>query len=264
MKPLVISIFLLFFTTACQKDSGQQGNSETVAFSKAEQTIEKFYDYLVNAKMEEAGELLALKEGTFEMPGNAPVERFEIIDKRLLSQEEAEVMEKRIDPKKDDVMLEVKQYYVGGEHHIYTYWLRRIEDEYKIIDYESWRMEGYEKKIALDSFVDEVERMVLKEGANQWYIESEIKGFHVKDYRFSANKGQKMTIRLNSDDPYTRFGMFLQRDETTLNSMKIFKGKKEWEGKVPRDGEYRIRVYLKKKEAKKEHTSHYSLFVEII
>jgi hypothetical protein len=263
-KSILLFLLPFLFMQACQQESRQEKRSKSEAYSKAEQTLEKFYEYLIDAKMQKANEMLSLEGETFEMPGNAPVQSYEIIDKRVLSEEEAQIMEMRTDPQEGDVMLEVKQNYVGGNHHIYTYWLREIQGQYKIIDYESWLMEGYQQKLSLDTFVDEVERMVFKEGATQWYVESEITGFHVKDYMFTAKKGQKMTIKLNSDDPYTRFGLFIQRDKQSLNSLRIFAGKNEWNGKVPMDGDYRVRVYLKKKEAKKEHKANYSLFVEII
>lgn len=92
---------------------------------------------------------------------------------------------------------------------------------------------------ALEIRTDEIR---FEPGKDRAKVEGSVTGGHVRDYRLVAKAGQKMTVRAKAGTPSLYFNVLAPEKDAA-----IFVGSRDgerFEGALPADGAYRVRVYL--------------------
>ncbi|MBR8829507.1 MAG: hypothetical protein DSM107014_16695 [Gomphosphaeria aponina SAG 52.96 = DSM 107014] len=92
-------------------------------------------------------------------------------------------------------------------------------------------------------------------------IQGEIKGDETVDYILRANAGQSMVVILSTDNLANYFNVIAPGEDSAM-----FIGSTEgnrFEGNLPKDGDYTIRVYLMRSAAREEETANYSMEIGI-
>lgn len=98
-------------------------------------------------------------------------------------------------------------------------------------------------------------------GASSATLSGRIKGDESADYRLQAKAGQTMIVSLTTDSGANSFNVLppgsdaaIGRGDTSGNA---------WEGTLPVDGEYTVRVYQMRSAARRNETANYTLTVGI-
>jgi hypothetical protein len=102
----------------------------------------------------------------------------------------------------------------------------------------------------------------FKKGASQATIHGHIKGRETIDYVLRAREGQTMTVNLKTSHPAAYFNVL----PPGSNDEAIFTGQvagPHFEGKLPQDGDYAIRVYLMPSAARRSESAKYTLTVKV-
>lgn len=102
----------------------------------------------------------------------------------------------------------------------------------------------------------------FKKGASQATIKGHLKGRETIDYVLRARAGQTMTVNLKTSHTGAYFNVLPPGSDNEA----IFIGQiggKHFEGKLPKDGDYKIRVYLVRAAARRSESAKYTLTVKI-
>ena len=103
----------------------------------------------------------------------------------------------------------------------------------------------------------------FKKGASQATLKGHIKGRETIDYVLRARAGQTMTVNLKSSHTGAYFNVLPPGSDNEA----IFIGQvagSNFEGKLPKDGDYTIRVYLVRAAARRNESAKYTLTVKVI
>lgn len=106
----------------------------------------------------------------------------------------------------------------------------------------------------------------FKPGTSSVTVTGSVKGYNIKDYKFRASGGQAIKIKLTSKNTFCYFNVLPAENQSTGEALAGDPrpaGVTEWQGNLPKDGEYIIRVYLVRAEARRKGVADYSLNVEI-
>ena len=98
-------------------------------------------------------------------------------------------------------------------------------------------------------------------GAQGTTLKGRLEGREGVDYILGARAGQRMSVRLQSDNPQLYFNLLPPGGEEAL-----FVGSSSGDrfaGELPRSGSYRIRVYLMRAAARRGESGRYRLDIEI-
>jgi hypothetical protein len=101
----------------------------------------------------------------------------------------------------------------------------------------------------------------FKKGASQAAIQGRIKGRETVDYVLNARAGQTMTVNLKTSNPMAYFNVLPPGSDEALFIGQV--GGASFEGKLPKDGDYRIRVYLVRAAARRNESAKYTLTVKV-
>jgi hypothetical protein len=99
--------------------------------------------------------------------------------------------------------------------------------------------------LALDGQASEYIRkqhVHFKKGASEASIQGHIKGRETIDYILRAQAGQTMTVSLETNNPSAYFNVMPPGSQEAIFIGSV--GGSHFEGKLPKDGDYSIRVYL--------------------
>jgi hypothetical protein len=99
-------------------------------------------------------------------------------------------------------------------------------------------------------------------GASSATVQGTIQGDQTVDYTVRARAGQTMTVKLATRNGANYFNVL----PPGSNDVAIFVGSSggnEWSGKLPADGEYKLRVYLMRSAARRNETASYTLTVGV-
>lgn len=102
------------------------------------------------------------------------------------------------------------------------------------------------------------ERVKFKKGANSAVVEASIKGHETVDYVLGAKTGQYMNVSLATKYGATYFNILAPGE----NEVAMFNGsisENQYEGTLPASGDYKIRVYMMRSEARRNEVAHYRL-----
>ena len=102
-----------------------------------------------------------------------------------------------------------------------------------------------------------IQTVHFAKGSNSKSIHDTLKGWEMKEYRLGAKAGQKMKVVLESTNDAAAFNIWAPGQE-----MAIFNGSdmgNTFNGVLPKDGTYRVQVYLMRNEARRGETAKYTL-----
>lgn len=101
----------------------------------------------------------------------------------------------------------------------------------------------------------------FKPGTSSAMIEGSITGYETIDYLLTAQMGQLMTIHMETRHAANYFNVLFEDNPIALHNSSI--NGNEWGGILPRNGTYRIRVYLMRSAARRGETANYTLNMSI-
>jgi hypothetical protein len=102
----------------------------------------------------------------------------------------------------------------------------------------------------------------FKKGASEASIKGHIKGRETVDYVLRAQAGQTMTVHLKTSSTAAFFNVL----PPGSSDEAIFTGSvagAKFEGKLTKDGDYTIRVYLIRAAARRNESANYTLSVKV-
>jgi hypothetical protein len=102
----------------------------------------------------------------------------------------------------------------------------------------------------------------FKKGASEASIKGHIKGRETVDYVLRAQAGQTMTVNLKTSSTAAYFNVL----PPGSSDVAIFTGSvagAKFEGKLTKDGDYTIRVYLVRAAARRNESANYTLSVKV-
>jgi hypothetical protein len=103
-----------------------------------------------------------------------------------------------------------------------------------------------------------VERVQFKKGANSAVVEGSIKGYQIVDYVLGAKKGQYMNVSMATKHSATYFNI-LAPGENEVAMFNGSMGQNQYEGVLPKSGDYKVRVYMMRSAARRNEVAKYRL-----
>lgn len=99
-------------------------------------------------------------------------------------------------------------------------------------------------------------------GASSVTVSGTVEGDRAVDYRVAARAGQTMSVSLKGSNAGNFFKVLLPGSKDVALYSSAAEGN-DWTGRLPADGEYRVRVYLSHAAARLGQASSYSLTVAL-
>ena len=110
--------------------------------------------------------------------------------------------------------------------------------------------------LARDEF--RTERVHFKHGGTSAVVEDSIKGYQTVDYVLGARKGQSMNVSMATDNGASYFNLLAPGE----NEVAMFTGSmsgNQFEGTLPANGDYKVRVYMMRSAARRDEVAKYRL-----
>jgi len=104
------------------------------------------------------------------------------------------------------------------------------------------------------------ERIQFAKGATSATVEGRIKGYETVDYLVGAREGQSANISLGTKHGATYFNILAPGETDEAMFIGSVRGQ-QFEGLLPADGDYRIRVYMMRSAARRNEVADYRLEV---
>ncbi|MEW9805727.1 SH3 domain-containing protein [Mesorhizobium sp. ZMM04-5] len=104
-------------------------------------------------------------------------------------------------------------------------------------------------------------RVHFPAGQSGTTLQGSIKGYEIVDYLLGASAGQRMTIDYETSNLASYFNLLPANSETAIYNASI--NGNSFDGILPANGDYRIRVYLMRSAARRNETARYTLSVAI-
>jgi hypothetical protein len=95
------------------------------------------------------------------------------------------------------------------------------------------------------------ERVKFLKGTSSATVKGIINGYDYKDYLIKANADQAMSLRLKSNNSSNYFVVFTPEE----GADNLANESTEWTGYLPMTGDYKIRVFLMRSEARRKGAS---------
>jgi hypothetical protein len=102
------------------------------------------------------------------------------------------------------------------------------------------------------------ERVRFAPGKTSTVIEGRIKGYDTVDYVLGARQGQSMNVSMASNNGANYFNI-LAPGETEVAFFNGSMSQNQYEGVLPKTGDYRIRVYMMRSAARRNEVAKYRL-----
>ncbi|MFN9175338.1 MAG: hypothetical protein ACK58N_12755 [Synechocystis sp.] len=106
------------------------------------------------------------------------------------------------------------------------------------------------------------ERVQFKPGTSGTVIKGSIKGDQTIDYVINARQNQSANISLGSKNSSVNFNIIAPGEKDTAFFNSSTNGT-QFEGKLPKTGDYKVRVYLMRNAARNNEVANYSLDINI-
>jgi len=101
----------------------------------------------------------------------------------------------------------------------------------------------------------------FKKGTSQASIQGHIKGRETIDYVLRAREGQTMTVNLKTSHPGGYFNVLPPESNEAIFIGQV--AGPHFKGKLPKDGDYTVRVYLIPAAARRNESAKYALTVKV-
>jgi hypothetical protein len=102
------------------------------------------------------------------------------------------------------------------------------------------------------------ERVQFQRGTTSAVVEDSITGYAIVDYLLGARAGQYMNVSMATDNTANYFNI-LAPGETEVAFFNGSVSENQYEGALPDDGDYTVRVYLMRIAARREEHANYRL-----
>lgn len=102
------------------------------------------------------------------------------------------------------------------------------------------------------------EQVHFKRGANSATLEGKIRGYESVDYVLEASKGQHMNVSMATNNGANYFNILAPGENEVAMFIGSTRGNR-FEGVLPKDGDYKIRVYMMRSAARRNETAKYRL-----
>ncbi|SDW52649.1 hypothetical protein [Thiocapsa roseopersicina] len=102
------------------------------------------------------------------------------------------------------------------------------------------------------------ERVHFKKGATSATVEDTIKGYQSVDYVLGARAGQSMNVSMATDNSANYFNILAPGKNDEAMFIGSTSGN-QFEGALPANGDYKIRVYLMRSAARRGEAANYRL-----
>ena len=102
------------------------------------------------------------------------------------------------------------------------------------------------------------ERVHFKKGAISATVEDTIKGYQSVDYVLGARAGQSMNVSMATDNSANYFNILAPGKTDAAMFVGSISGN-QFEGTLPANGDYKIRVYLMRNAARRGEAANYRL-----
>ena len=106
-------------------------------------------------------------------------------------------------------------------------------------------------------------RVQFKKGATSVTLKGTISGRATHDYVLGAKAGQALSVRMSSDNTFLYFNVLNGASQEALFVGESEAAPNKWTGTLPSDGDYIIRVYLVRAEARRGGKAPYTFTVAI-
>jgi hypothetical protein len=106
-------------------------------------------------------------------------------------------------------------------------------------------------------------RVVFPKGASSTEIKGSVKNYDTCDYVLGARAGQKMSVKLDSSSNFAYFAVFIKKNGQYEEMKKPVYDDTAWSGVLPESGDYVVRVYLVRAEARNGGQASFTLSVAI-
>lgn len=103
------------------------------------------------------------------------------------------------------------------------------------------------------------QRVRFADGATSTSVEGTITGYESVDYVLGAAAGQTMAVAMERDNTFLFFNVLWADTEEALFVGSAEAEPDSWSGALPNDGDYIVRVYLMRNEARRGKAGHYSM-----
>ncbi|MEB3311816.1 MAG: hypothetical protein VKJ02_16450 [Snowella sp.] len=106
------------------------------------------------------------------------------------------------------------------------------------------------------------ERVQFKPGTSGKVIKGTIKGYQTVDYVINARKDQSANISMASKNTAAYFNILAPGEK----EVAMFNGSmndNQFEGTLPKTGDYKVRVYLMRSAARRNEVANYTLDINI-
>jgi hypothetical protein len=107
------------------------------------------------------------------------------------------------------------------------------------------------------------ERVHFKPGMSGATVKGKIRGYEAVDYVLEAGKGQQMNVSMATDNLSSYFNI-LPPGESDAAMFIGSTGGNEFEGTLPKSGDYKIRVSMMRNAARRDQTATYTLNIAIL
>jgi hypothetical protein len=107
-----------------------------------------------------------------------------------------------------------------------------------------------------------VEKVHFKKGTSSAVLKGSIKGYEIVDYVLGAKQGQYMNVSMATDNNANYFNILAPGE----NEVAFFNGSisdNQYEGILPKNGQYKIRVYQMRSAARRNEVAKYNLEIII-
>jgi hypothetical protein len=102
------------------------------------------------------------------------------------------------------------------------------------------------------------ERVQFARGASSAAVEASIQGYEIVDYVLGASAGQYMNVSMATDNTVNYFNILAPGETEVAMYIGSVNGN-QYEGTIPADGDYRVRVYLMRAAARRNEIAKYRL-----
>lgn len=101
----------------------------------------------------------------------------------------------------------------------------------------------------------------FKKGASQASLSGQIKGRETIDYVLRAKGGQTMTVALKTSHTALYFNVLPPGSDEAIFTGQV--GGSHFEGKLAKDGDYTVRVYLVRAAARRAESAKFTLTIKV-
>jgi hypothetical protein len=139
LRSFLTACMLVVIVDAC----GVTNQAEAPVFTTPEQALHHYIEGLRAGDLNRITEVTYPPATDFYLPGRARIIDYEIVDRRVLSAEEAARDTATPPSRAGDVVLDVREVMNENIENMFTYWFRKIGDSWKLYAWSGWGTDDF-------------------------------------------------------------------------------------------------------------------------